>query len=107
MRIKKGDTVVVLSGQYKNQTGKVTATYPAKRQVMVEGVNVKTKHRKPTSTNNKGGIEKAERPLDVSKVALLRPGGAKKNLGSRVGFILDKSGNKKRVYRQAGNKEVK
>lgn len=105
MRIKKGDTVIVLSGQHKNKTGKVTATYPKQGRVIVEGVNVKVKHRKPSSTNNQGGIEKTEHPINVAKVALLRPG-AKKNLGSRVGFVL-KNNKKKRVYRQAGNKEVK
>lgn len=105
MRIRTGDTVIILSGQHKRQTGKVTATFPQKNLVMVSGINVKTKHRKPTSNTNRGGIEKAEHPLPVSKVALVRPGA--KQLGSRIGYKLAKDGSKKRVLSQAGRKEVK
>lgn len=106
MRVKKGDTVVILSGRYKGQTGKISATHPSMGRVTVEGINIKTKHRKPTNTSVPGGIEKSEHPIDVSNVALIRPG-PKKNLPSRIGITFDKSGQKKRVLRQAGNKEVK
>jgi len=105
MKVHKGDTVIVLSGQYRGQTGQVKAVFPRLRRVLVDGVNVKTRHVKPTGSKKPGGIEKTPRPIDVSKVALLRPGS--KTLGSRVAYEMTAKGSKRRVYRQAGNKEVK
>lgn len=105
MRVKKGDNVIILSGRYRGQTGQISATYPRERRVLVSGINVVTRHVKPTGGRNQGGIEKSERPIDASKVALVRPGS--KTLGSRVAYLTAKDGAKKRVYRQAGDKEVK
>ena len=69
MRIRKGDQVVVLSGKDKGRTGTVTLAMPRDSKVIVGGVNVATRHRKPTQANPQGGLEKIEAPLHVSKVA--------------------------------------
>ena len=69
MRIKKGDQVIVLSGKDKGKTGTVTLAMPKDSKVIVGGVNVATRHRKPTQANPQGGLEKIEAPLHVSKVA--------------------------------------
>lgn len=109
MKIKKGDTVMIISGSHKGKTGKVSATMPAKNTVVVAGVNVKTRHQKPNQSSNRnnaqGGIFKEEAPIAVSKVALVRPGDSKKT--TRVGFKLGEKGKKVRVARQAKNKEIK
>ena len=69
MRIKKGDQVIVLSGKDKGKTGTVTAAMPKDSKVIVGGVNVATRHRKPSQADPQGGLEKIEAPLHVSKVA--------------------------------------
>lgn len=68
-RIKKGDTVVVLAGSQKGETGEVLRVIPKKNQAVVQGVNVKTKHQKPSATNPNGGIIKQEAPVDLSNLA--------------------------------------
>jgi large subunit ribosomal protein L24 len=68
-RIKKGDTVVVLAGSQKGETGEVLRVIPKKNQAVVQGVNVKTKHQKPSPTNPNGGIIKQEAPVDLSNLA--------------------------------------
>ena len=68
-KIKKGDKVVVLSGKDKGKTGTVTQSMPKDGKVIVGGVNVATRHRKPSQANPQGGLEKIEAPLHVSKVA--------------------------------------
>ena len=68
-KIKKGDKVVVLSGKDKGKTGTVTQSMPKDGKVIVGGVNVATRHRKPTQAEPQGGLVKVEAPLHVSKVA--------------------------------------
>ncbi|SEN26089.1 LSU ribosomal protein L24P [Sphingomonas gellani] len=68
-KIKKGDRVVVLSGKDKGKTGTVTQALPKDGKVVVEGVNVATRHRKPTQANPQGGLERSEAPMHISKVA--------------------------------------
>ena len=68
-KIKKGDQVIVLSGKDKGKTGTVTASMPKDGKVIVGGVNVATRHRKPSQANPQGGLERIEAPLHVSKVA--------------------------------------
>ncbi len=72
-RIKKGDTVVVLSGKDKGRTGEVTKAMPKDGKVVVAGVNVAVRHRKPSQENPQGGLERSEAPLHISKVALADP----------------------------------
>ena len=69
MRIKKGDQVIVLSGKDKGKTGTVTQAMPREAKVIVGGVNIATRHTKPSQGDPQGGLQKFEAPLHVSKVA--------------------------------------
>jgi large subunit ribosomal protein L24 len=102
IRLKKGDTVVVLSGKYKGKTGKILTTHPAENKVTVEGINIIKKHQKPTRTAP-GGIIELTKPIWVSKVAVVDPVSKKP---TRIGYKLDKDGKKTRVYKKSG-KEIK
>ena len=82
-KIRKGDTVVILSGKDKGKTGEVIRSMPKDSKVVVSGVNVAARHRKPTQVNPHGGIERKEAPLHVSKVAIADP---KSGKPSRVRF---------------------
>lgn len=103
IRLKKGDTVVVITGKYKGQTGKVTATHPADNKVTVEGINIVKKHMKPNRAYPQGGIIEITKPIDVSKVAAYEPTAKKP---SKIGYKFDKDGNKVRIYKRTG-KEMK
>lgn len=103
MRIKTGDMVMVRSGKYKGKTGKVLSVLPKENKVRVEGVNIVTRHRKPTQTQPQGGKIELTKPVWVSKVGLL-DNTAKKP--SRVGYKTDAKGNKTRVLKTSG-KEIK
>ena len=73
MDIKKGDKVIVLSGSDKGKTGVVQRAYPSINKVVVEGVNVHKKHKKPTQANPEGSILEIYVPIDASNVALVDP----------------------------------
>lgn len=81
--IKKGDSVVVIAGNDKNRTTPrtVLAVYPLKGRVLVEGVNIITKHVKPSAQNPQGGIVKQEAPINISNVMLFD---SSKNSGTRI-----------------------
>jgi large subunit ribosomal protein L24 len=96
-KIRKGDTVVVLSGKDKGKTGEVTKVIPRDDKVLVSGVNVHARHRKPTQTNPQGGIERKEAPLHISKVAIATTDGKP----SRVRFET-RDGKKVRVAAKTG-----
>lgn len=98
MKIKKGDTVVVLTGKDKGKAGEVLKTMPTKSRVIVQGVNVVKKHNKPTQFSA-GGIEEKELSIHVSNVALQDP---KSDKPTRVGFNTLKSGKKVRIARKSG-----
>ncbi|MFZ3483449.1 50S ribosomal protein L24 [Sphingomonas sp. 3-13AW] len=68
-KIKKGDQVIVLSGKDKGKTGEVVRAMPKDSKVVVSGVNIAVRHRKPTQVNPQGGLERSEAPLHISKVA--------------------------------------
>ncbi len=70
MRIKKSDTVYIRTGEFKGRTGKVLHVNEDKKQVVVEGINMKKKHQRPTQKNPKGGILTIEGPIHISNVAL-------------------------------------
>jgi large subunit ribosomal protein L24 len=99
LKIKKGDQVVVLSGKDKGKTGTVTKAMPAEGKVIVGGVNVATRHRKPTQANPQGGLERIEAPLHVSKVAIATKDGKP----TRVRFEVQ-DGKKVRVAVKTGEK---
>lgn len=103
IRLKKGDTVVVLTGKDKGKTGKVTATHPTLNKVTVEGINLAKKHVKPNRQNPQGNIVEITRPIWVSKVAIVEPTSKK---ASRIGYKVDKDGTKVRVFKRNG-KEIK
>ncbi len=69
IHVKKGDTVVILSGVDKGKSGKVTRTFPRKNMVLVEGVGKKTKHQKPRKSGQAGQIIEKFHPINASKVA--------------------------------------
>ena len=98
MKIKKGDRVVVLSGKDKGKHGEVTKSMPKDGKVIVAGVNVAARHRKPSQANPQGGIERREAPLHASKVALEDP---KTGKPTRVRFEV-RDGNKVRVAARSG-----
>ena len=72
-KIRKGDEVVVISGKSKGKRGKVLRVIPAKERVLIAGVNVVTKHVKPTRQNQRGGIERREAPIHISNVMIADP----------------------------------
>ena len=98
MKIKKGDRVVVLSGKDKGKHGEVTKSMPKDGKVIVAGVNVAARHRKPSQANPQGGIERREAPMHVSKVALEDP---KTGKPTRVRFE-DRDGKKVRIAVKSG-----
>ena len=71
--IKKGDLVYVLSGEDKNKQGKVLEVYPKKERALVEGINMVSKHAKPSSANPQGGIIKKEAPIHISNLNVVDP----------------------------------
>ena len=73
MNIKKGDKVYVITGKDKGKSGKVTAVYSDKNKVLIENVNIVTKHQKPKSQQDKGGIVKKPAPIDASNVMVVCP----------------------------------
>src|ERR1700761_4803987 len=99
LKIKKGDQVVVLSGKDKGKTGMAPRASPADGKVIVGGVNVATRHRKPTQENPQGGLERIEAPLHVSKVAIATKDGKP----TRVRFETQ-DGKKVRVAVKTGEK---
>ena len=97
-KIKKGDNVVVLSGKDKGKHGTVTRVSPKDSKVLVSGVNIMTRHKKPNQADPKGGLEKVEAPLHVSKVAIEDP---KTGKPTRVRFE-ERDGKKVRVAVRSG-----
>jgi large subunit ribosomal protein L24 len=103
IRLKKGDTVVVLAGKEKGKTGKIVATHPTTNKVTVENINVVKRAVKPTQMNPQGGIVEKTKPVPVSNVAIIEPTSKKP---SKIGYSFDKAGNKVRIYKRTG-KEIK
>jgi large subunit ribosomal protein L24 len=100
MKIRKNDMVMVISGNDRGKTGKVLKVFPQKYRVIVEGINLRKKHTRPSQKNPQGGIQEKEAAIHVSNVMILDP---KTNeptrLGSRV--ILDEKTGKKKIARIA------
>ena len=98
MRIKSGDTVIVIAGKDKGKKGKVLEAYPKKDRVLVEGINIATKSEKPSKTNPQGGIVKKEMPIQVSNVMYYD---AKSGKGTRIKYEIQ-DGQKVRVAKKSG-----
>ena len=99
MKIKKGDMVKVIAGKDKDREGKVIAVNAKNNTLLVEGVNMITKHAKPSMANQQGGIVHQEGPINVSNVMLIHEGKA-----TRVGFKMD--GDKKVRFAKATGKVI-
>ena len=95
-KIKRDDLVKVIAGKDKDKEGKVLAVDHKNHKVTVEGVNMVTKHTKPSAQNQQGGIVNQEAPLDISNVMLLVDGQP-----TRVGIRVDEEGGKKTKHRIA------
>jgi large subunit ribosomal protein L24 len=103
IRLRKGDLVIVRSGKDKGRTGKILTTHPSDNKVTVEGINIVKRHTKPNREHPSGGIIDSEKPLWVSKVAIIDPTSKKP---SRIGYQIAKDGTKTRIYKKSG-KEIK
>jgi large subunit ribosomal protein L24 len=98
LKIKRGDTVVVISGKEKGERGEVKQVLPKENRVVVEGINVRTRHAKPTQ-NNPQGLYTFEAPMHVSNVMLVDPDSGEP---TRVGYRFTDSGEKIRVAKKSG-----
>lgn len=98
MKIKKNDSVIVISGNSKGKTGKVLKVFPVLNKVIIEGVNLHKRHTKPNQKNPQGGIIEKEAPIHVSNVMLLDP---KTNEPTKIGskIIIDDKKRKKKSVR--------
>lgn len=98
-KIKKGDTVVVLTGRDKGKSGEVIQMLPADNKALVRGINMVRRHQKQTQTQEAGIVAK-EAPIHVSNIALADP---KDGKASRVGFKVQEDGTKVRVAKRSGD----
>ena len=98
LKIRKGDTVVVISGKEKGERGEVREVLPRENRVVVGGINVRTRHARPTQ-NNQQGLYTFEAPIHVSNVMLVDPNSGEP---TRVGHRFTDSGEKIRVSKKAG-----
>mgnify|MGYP001102785168 CR=1 FL=1 len=99
MRVKKGDTVVVIAGKDKGKKGPILQVFPKAQRVIVEGVNVVKKHKKATQKVQQGGIVSQEAPVHVSNVMYYEK---KADQGVRIGYKILNSGEKVRVSKKTG-----
>ena len=99
MRIRKGDTVQIITGKEKGKTGEVLRTMPVENRVIVQGINLQTRHVKPTQEGESGRIVTEEASLHASNVMLFS---TEKKVASRVELFVDKDGTKKRRLKKTG-----
>lgn len=101
LKIKSGDIVRVIAGDHKGSEGKVVRVYREKNKAVVEGVNMVSKHTKPSAKNPQGGIVKKEAPIHVSNLALVD---AKAKATTKVGFRIE--GDKKVRFSKKSNQVI-
>jgi large subunit ribosomal protein L24 len=99
MKIRKGDTVKVISGNDNGKIGKVLKTFPENNRIIVEGVNLVKRHTRPNQKNRKGGIVEKEDSVNVSNVMLFD---TRSNAPTRVGYRLLNDGTKVRINKISG-----
>jgi len=97
MKLKKGDTVVVIAGKDKGKEGEIVQALPRDNKVIVSGVNTAKKHSKPRGAAQQGGIIDRDMPVDVSNVMLVHKGKP-----TRVGYQIGADGTKVRVAKRTG-----
>ncbi|MDR3326169.1 MAG: 50S ribosomal protein L24 [Rhodospirillaceae bacterium] len=98
IKVKKGDLVIVIAGKDKGKKGKILRVIPSDNRLVVQGINMLTKHTKPSKTSQ-GGLVKLEGTIHISNVALLEPN---INKATRVGFKILEDGRKVRVSCRSG-----
>jgi large subunit ribosomal protein L24 len=97
MKLKKGDTVVVIAGKDKGKEGEIAQVFPATGKVIVNGVNSAKKHQKARRANEQGGIIDRDMPIDASNVMLVHKGKP-----TRVGYRVNDDGTKVRIAKRTG-----
>lgn len=100
MKFKVGDKVLVITGEYKGKTGEILKIDRDKNKAIVKGINIVKKHNKPSAINT-GGIEEKEAYISMSNIMHIDPKTKKR---TRVGFEIDKKGNKTRIAKGSGEK---
>ena len=100
VHVRRGDRVRVIAGNYRGATGQVLRVIPGKNRVVVEGVNVRKRHQRPSQENPEGGIVTFEAPIDASNVMLIDP---TTDEATRVRTRIDKDGTKERISVRSGN----
>lgn len=99
MFVKKGDTVKIIAGDHKGETGEVLQVLPKENKVIVEDINVVKKHQRPAGYGQEGGIVEEEAAIDASNVQLVDP---ETEESSRVGY-KEEDGKKVRYFKKSGN----
>ena len=99
LKVKKGDTVKILSGNDKGKTGEVIEIMPTSEKIMVKGINIRKKHVKPRKQGEEGGIIQLECAIHISKVSVVCP---KCSKPTRIGIKMDKDNNKIRFCKKCG-----
>jgi large subunit ribosomal protein L24 len=99
MKLRKGDEVVVITGEDRGKRGKILRVFPEKRRVIVEGINFIRRHTRPSQSNPQGGIVQREAAIHVSNVMIVDP---KSDRGSRIGARVHEDGTRDRVARASG-----
>ena len=97
MKLKKGDTVEVITGKDKGKQGEIEHVYPKTNQVVISGVNTASKHAKPSRANEQGGIIDQDMPINASNVMLVHKGNK-----VRLGYKVNADGTKVRIARPSG-----
>jgi large subunit ribosomal protein L24 len=100
VHVRRGDRVRIISGNYKGATGQILRVMPAANQVVVEGVNVRKRHQRPSPQNPEGGIVSFEAPIHASNVMLVDP---TTDEPTRTRVRIDKDGTKERISVRTGN----
>ena len=103
MHVKTGDNVVIISGKDKGNQGKVVAVSPKEGKVIVEGINMVSKHTKPSAKNPQGGIVKQEASIHISNLSLIDP---KSGKPTRIAMKVNEDGKKVRIAKKSGE-EIK
>lgn len=100
VHVRRGDRVRIMAGNYKGATGQILRVIPAANQVVVEGVNVRKRHQRPSPQNPEGGIVSFEAPINASNVMLVDP---TTDAPTRTRVRIDKDGTKERISVRTGN----
>jgi large subunit ribosomal protein L24 len=99
IHVKKGDTVQVISGEAKGETGRIVSVNRMEYRAVVEGVNLVAKHTKPTAANPQGGIIRKEAAIHISNLLLVEP---KSGKGQRIGYKKSTEGKTVRYFKKTG-----